>query len=1031
MKECIVLKASAGTGKTYRLSLEYIRALLKGENYRDILVMTFTKKATGEIKERILSFLEKISKGEGEDILENISKLDGNLNFDREKIEKIYREVSINRDRLKIYTIDSFINSIFKNVIAPYLNILSYEIIDDGENEEVLRKTFEKIIENKKEFSRFKKFFEKNTERNIDVYLESIKNLIYDRWKMLLIESQIDKVERKTTLPEIGELKSHMDHILRIIEEIKIRKKKGDPSEDFFKSAYKKYFTLGEDKKEEFFLENWNVFLKDDKCWNGNKTKSTKAMDISDLVSEMEDVNEELKKDLAIKIYNRDVIEYENEILSFISNLYSIYDEIKFTEKRFTHNDISSYTFKYINDSEINLIDENGVTDYFLEIFEGNIKTLFIDEFQDTSILQWKILNGIIKRSEWVICVGDEKQSIYGWRGGEKTLFEKLDGILNGKVESLSTSYRSKQSIVKFTNDIFNSISKSYDEDYGELDLQWSFTEVDGKSKELGYVEIIEPTLDDEEEEFEVGKVLVEDIENKFQGDYRDVAVIARTNRELNNISRILSEKKIPFVLDSSESIVDHRAIEGIFKLLKYLVRKDFFSLLEFLRSDLVNISNETMKKIIENKYEIEMFFKDEGEEEIIFLNVFSKIKNYMKELERKNHLQFLLGKIIKEFGVIEIYKTKSDLKNINSFIELGRTYDNLYEMVKDLEENGQLSKFKQVSLEEKNAVILMTIHKSKGLEYETVYYYHRALPTRGGSGLQFHIELSQDYETVENYIFIDKKYEKLMGYIDEKYKYIDEKAYKDRQEEINALYVVLTRAKNNLILVLDKKVDGYLKVAMENFGEITLGNFKRENKNEILEERENPLRDINFQEPTYDLEILNRNLERMMETHRQFNLEAESKRLIGTAVHYYLENIIYDTEEGRTYAFKRAMSKYGTLIGEERLYTILKSQELSNFMVENKLIFSRDWDYIYPEYEVYSEDLGELRRIDRIMIKKPQDDMMGKVLIIDYKTGGKDQSQINDYVHLIENQLRDIGEYENYNVKGEFMEIKLPEIKL
>ncbi|MEG0584182.1 MAG: UvrD-helicase domain-containing protein, partial [Cetobacterium sp.] len=104
MKECMVLKASAGTGKTYRLSLEYIASLLRGESYRDILVMTFTKKATAEIKERIIDFLEKIVKGEGEDIIENILKLHEGLIIDKKKIEKIYKEISSNRDRVKIYT---------------------------------------------------------------------------------------------------------------------------------------------------------------------------------------------------------------------------------------------------------------------------------------------------------------------------------------------------------------------------------------------------------------------------------------------------------------------------------------------------------------------------------------------------------------------------------------------------------------------------------------------------------------------------------------------------------------------------------------------------------------------------------------------------------------------------------------------------------------------------------------------------------------------------------------------------------------
>lgn len=1030
MRECVVLKASAGTGKTYRLSLEYIKALIHGENYRDILVMTFTKKATGEIKERILQFLEKIVRGEGEDILNNILGLDKSLEIDRDKLKEIYREVSVNRDRLKIYTIDSFVNSIFKNVIAPYLNILSYDIIDDVENEEILRKTFEKIVENRKEFGRFKKFFEKNTERNIDNYLESIKNLIYDRWKMLLIEEK-GQLKKKNPYEVEDDLTVYMDSIVRIIEEIKIRKKNQDPVENFFKSAYKKYFPLDIEKKNKFIEENWNTFVKDDKLWNGNKTKSTKAVDISDLVSEMEDINEKLKEKISLKIYNKDVIDYENEIVSFISNLYSIYDNIKFTEKRFTHNDISSYTFKYINSPEINLIDENGVTDYFLEIFEGDIKTLFIDEFQDTSILQWKILNGIIKRSESVICVGDEKQSIYGWRGGEKSLFENLDSILNGRIETLNVSYRSKESVVEFTNKIFTSISNSYDEEFGEMDLAWNFTSVEGKSKELGYVEILENDFGEEDEKT-TGEILVEDIERKFKGDYHDLCVIARTNRELNEIGRLLSERKIPYILDSNESIVEHRAIEGIYKLFKFLVYEDYFSLLEFLRCDLININSKSMKEVIEKRFLVESFLRNEMETLDFLGEIFEKIrhiKNILKD--HRGQLKYLYEEVIKAFGIGELYKTKSDLKNLNFFIDLMREYGNIYDFLRDLEENKSSNRFKQVSLEEKNAVILMTIHKSKGLEYETVYYYHRALPSRGGSGLQFHIELSKDYESVLNYLFIDKKYEKLMKFISEDYGYIEEKAYKDKQEEINALYVVLTRAKNNLIVVLDKKVDKYLQIAFENLEKDTFGVFKREEREKELSTEEKLPIEVDFQMDLCDEDKLNANLEKIMEIHREFNLEAESKRLMGTGVHFYLENIIYDTEEERKKSFNLTMSKYGTLIGEERLYTILKSKELDEFMKKNKLIFSREWDYIYPEYEIYVEATQELRRIDRIMIKKPKDYPMGEILIVDYKTGGMNQSQIDEYVHLIEEQLRDIGEYENYNVKGEFMEIKLPEIKL
>ena len=163
----IVLKASAGTGKTYRLSLEYLAALLKGENYKNILVMTFTKKATSEIQERVIQFLEEMYREKGSSLYENLKNLYPEIDLSFENVRKVYYEVLDNKDRLKILTIDGFINNIFKNVIAPYLNIFSYEIIDDTENIEILLKCFEKIVEDNKEFYRFKIFLQNITDSNI------------------------------------------------------------------------------------------------------------------------------------------------------------------------------------------------------------------------------------------------------------------------------------------------------------------------------------------------------------------------------------------------------------------------------------------------------------------------------------------------------------------------------------------------------------------------------------------------------------------------------------------------------------------------------------------------------------------------------------------------------------------------------------------------------------------------------------------------------------------------------------------------
>jgi len=142
-----VIKASAGTGKTYRLSLEYLAALLKDIDFSKIIVMTFTKKATAEIKNRILEHLRAIVNDglEKKNILNSLKKIHPELEVDQGKLEQIYRNMIINDEDIKIYTIDSFTNQIFSRGIAPYLSLYNYQIIDESQNQEIIEELL-KII---------------------------------------------------------------------------------------------------------------------------------------------------------------------------------------------------------------------------------------------------------------------------------------------------------------------------------------------------------------------------------------------------------------------------------------------------------------------------------------------------------------------------------------------------------------------------------------------------------------------------------------------------------------------------------------------------------------------------------------------------------------------------------------------------------------------------------------------------------------------------------------------------------------------
>lgn len=1018
----IVLKASAGTGKTYRLSLEYLATLLKGENYKNVLVMTFTKKATSEIQERVILFLEEMYRDKESSLYENLKNLYPEIDLSFENVRKVYYEVLDNKDRLKISTIDGFINNIFKNVIAPYLNIFSYEIIDDTENIEILLKCFEKIVEDKNEFDRFKIFLQNRTERSIEKYLDILKNLIDNRWKLILIE-QSQKLKNKDECDSDISIEKLIKHLTDAFLAVKEKKKDGKDLSDYMSKVIKWVLEKDSSTHREHAVENWNEIIKSDKCWDGRRVKTTSKIDLDCEIEILQRAFDQLKEEISKEVFNREVLSFEREILYFIENLYSIYDNIKFNEKRFTHLDISSYMFQYIDREEINLIKDGCITDYFKDIFDSEFKTVFIDEFQDTSVLQWRILKGLINSCENLICVGDEKQSIYGWRGGEKALFENLPSIIGVEEETMSVSYRSCKNIVDFTNGVFNGVAETYEEVAALEDhnYKWEFTPVDGKSDELGYFEVLtkkEPLEGEEEvlEEENMIETMVDSIENNFDGNYGGIGIIARSNKQLNEIATALSDRKIPFVIDSNDSIIYHRAVNPIFKILKFTVNRDIFSLLEFLRSDVIKIGNDELKTILKNRETIEKL--EEMPEDISdnLLDVLNRIKRIaQKGLENKN---FVLD-VIENFNISQIFSGKSDLKNIFQFLEMSKEHGNIFDFYNSLINEKDNPKFKQVSLEEEKAITLLSIHKSKGLEFETVYYFHQGQKRGLESGIQFHIDFKSPFNEIENFIFVDKKYEKILDYLGDSYNFLRELEIKKDQEEINNIYVALTRAKKNLFLVMAGSENKYLKSSIDGLFNVKCGKISRTEKNENVERVKNI-------ELLDSIDFIEKSVEECEQPNRMLlvDIVTEEKRRVGNAIHYYLEFIINNSLDEHIEARNRTYSKYASIIGEERLKNILEGPEFKNFFNDNPIIFSEEWDYIYPEYEIYDE--GKLKRIDRIMIKKPTPTSDGKILVIDYKTGGINQAQLDEYIEIVENHLYSLGEIDNYKVSGEFLEIKL-----
>ena len=654
-----------------------------------------------------------------------------------------------------------------------------------------------------------------------------------------------------------------------------------------------------------------------------------------------------------------------------------------------------------------------------------NIEAIFIDEFQDTSILQWKILYEFTKKAKTLICVGDEKQSIYGWRDGEKRLFENLETILEAKEESLDKSYRSDRNIVSYCNQFFKAIEKIED---------WKFPTSEVNSKNDGYVKAIcikdlQDKIEDEEQkkELNINTVLLEELKKIVP--YDNVAIIARTNAELSEIANLLEDEKIPYILNNEKNISEYSGIFECFELLKYLVYENELALFNFISSPLSNFGTDEIEILLKNKKELFSYINFSQDNDFINSLENKKIIRFLEKIVflKKNYKNFtvqdLIFEIIKKFQFIDYFNKDNEVKNIYDFYLLTNYYSSILELLNDYKEN-KLSLSDTNS--EKKGVELVTIHKSKGLEFKTTFVIKNIKKSKTDD-IDFLFEMNDHYDETVFSLFCKKGYKVILETcFKERVENYDKKI---KEEEINNFYVALTRPKNNLIVIYEDRlfeesplnesnIDDFFACEL---GEISL-NEKISKTEDIIEENlENDLHDSQsyFSSSIYEDEEEIKNIE---VNESKFLLETEEKRMIGILVHYFFENLKYGTDEEVEFSKTLCYKKYLSYFGEEKLKKIFSKENIEMFLTKDKEIFSKKWDYIYSEYVLYDYEEKKEYRIDRLMIKDNANGT-GEIYIVDFKTGGKNQNQLDTYRDVLK---KNFEELQNYNIKTKFLEFDI-----
>ncbi|MGI8893780.1 MAG: UvrD-helicase domain-containing protein [Bacteroidia bacterium] len=1044
MQGLSVYKSSAGSGKTFTLVKEYLKLVLKDPSQQpNILAITFTNKATGEMKHRIIHSLAQLADGQN-NMLKNLLQVElPGVNIKttaRTVIEKILHNYS----GFAVSTIDSFFHRIIKSFARELHLPLKFEIeLDTGF-------VADQVIENLLK--------ELNTRHDLSGWLRSflMEKLADDKgWK---IEREIAVIAKELfkengvdpqKLPSRENIAAFRDKMITYrndfekemknlaLQGIEVIKGSGLTLNDFSYKAsgpagyfHKIYNNPGDCEIKGRVLNA----LEDSGCW---ATKN------SDLSSQITDLANKYLIPLLLKIKN--VIDNKHpkyctateaiKYLYLIGILSDINEQIKIyrDEKNIILiSDLPRLLHAGLSDSDTPFIYEKTGTVY---------KHFLIDEFQDTSDFQWSNILPLVKNSlsgnHFTLIVGDVKQSIYRWRGGNMELLMKnIKKHLSHYQEitkeiALSTNYRSKKEIVEFNNDFFYKAiallkSNIEDEDsfidlaYKEDELKQLIVEKNNKG---GFTEIkfIDPepintfisSTDDEELKWKdiAMRQLLDTINNSINDGFhlKDIAILVRRNTEGNEIANFLFDNGIEKVVSPDSLLVKSSPrIRLLLSILRFIGNsRDHIS-----RSHVLYYMSK--HNFIENNLPVHDFFTHSELSK-------TRSEQFLDELESLDSLPLYE---VAESIIRKLKFDKSPDAYLQRFLDLVLDYSiksgsDINAFLNWFDENNQEEKTSLVVPENEDAISIMTIHKAKGLQFPVViipFADWEMVPHRNT------LMWIKDYDPLMPMLAI--RASKNLTNTDFKKDYLKEFALSNL-DNLNLLYVAFTRPEDRLHIFtcLPKKPETITKVSQLIFNYVANEpQYNKETMTYQKGEREKIIKPLATEDETVALSTFISNdwsqkLKIRIRKRRTVEKSKSLKKAIsGTIVHEALATL---NQSADLPVIINNLKDRGAVSAEE----IIELEDTLSFLLKQENIagwFDGTWQII-NEHELLLPG-GEILRPDRVMVKD------NKAVIVDYKTGVKEKShhkQLNDYgQNLLEAGYAEVKKYLLYLNDKEIVEV-------
>ena len=834
-----IYDASAGSGKTYALVKEYLKIILvakKNDAYRNILAITFTNKAVHEMKSRIVGSLSEFAKDEpsekAQDLMRHLAiETELSIIQIKTKSQQIIKHIIHNYAAFDISTIDKFTHKVIRAFAHDLGLPTTFEVTLDTEN--LLIEAVDAIIAQAGEDQTLTKLLLDFTmEKTDDDKSWDISREILETGRLVLNENNRNEIAhfQDKTITEFVEIKNKLTEACKVLEEentvfaenalLLIEKNRID-TKSFSGSYFPKHLQSIQEGKFNPKNKTYHEF-EDIKI---NKTAKDGAI-IENIIPELLQILDKIYKNFE----KRDFYKAFLKNITPLSLLNTVSIELaKIQEEQ---NVLSISEFNAIIHREI----QNQPAPFIYERLGERYRHFFIDEFQDTSEMQWQNLiplidnatsSEIAEEKGTLMIVGDPKQSIYRWRGGKAEQFIELSKDHNPfnnpekVLEHLDKNYRSYSQIIEFNNAFFQLLSNEFaHEDYKDLYANHSHQKSNDKTG--GYVNIsfipkIEESEDDEEALDKTELYLLATLNTiqkvQKQGfEYKDIVILTRKRSHGIAVANYLTEQGIPLLSSETLMIKNATEVRFIIHLLKYLKNnsdkeskayflhylaqnsQDKLPIHDFIAQGMGYTNEKDFEDWLE-RFDVALSFQN-SRKKSLYEAVELIISKFLNPANSNAYVQYFLDIVLER-----------DIRNQAGISDFLNFWD----------KNSE--KFSIPSPEGNNAVRIMTIHKSKGLEFPVVIFPFAEEDYSRSPKDKLWINAQADDFGLSKVLIDNSK--AVEGFGEEAKRVYDQKSQEELLDNINVLYVALTRAEEQLYIIsqyLKPKKDGEYPNNMASF---------------------------------------------------------------------------------------------------------------------------------------------------------------------------------------------------------------------